>query len=85
LHSIKTGWPFMRIGLDYVGPLATSSSGQGFVPVVVDFFTRWVEAFPAKHIDAATAATLLVMEVFSRFSVPYIIHTYQGGCFESAP
>ena len=84
LQSIKTGWPFMRIGLDYVGPLPTSSAGNRFILVVIDFFTRWVEAFPTKHIDAATTAKLLVTEVFSRFSVPYIIHTDQGGCFESA-
>ena len=74
----------MRIGIDWVGPLPESEMGNRFILVVIDFFTRWVEAFATKNQEARTTAELLVTEVFSRFSVPYIIHTDQGVQFESA-
>ena len=50
---------------------------------MIDFFSRWCEAFPLRHQDAETTATVLVTEVFGRYGIPYIIHSDQGAQFES--
>ena len=36
---------FQWIGRDMVGPLLTTASGNGFILEVVDYTTRWPEAF----------------------------------------
>jgi adenine-specific DNA glycosylase len=38
--------------------------------VVVDYYTRWMEAFPCVHKDAVTCANILNKEVFSRYYLP---------------
>ena len=46
--------PFERIAMDKVGPLTRSSRGNRFVLVVCDYATRYPEAVPMKHVDAAS-------------------------------
>jgi len=52
--------------------------------VVIDYFSKWVEALALPEQSAETVAHLLVNEVNSRFGVPLQIHTGQGRNFESA-
>jgi transposase InsO family protein len=74
--------PFERIAMDIVGPLQRSGSGNRFVLVVCDYATRYPEAVPMKHIDAASVAEELV-KIFSRVGVPKEILTDQGTNFTS--
>ena len=83
LHPIRTGWPFQRIGIDFVGPLPVTERGNKFILVVIDYFTRWCEAFAMSTMDAGSTAHILVTQVFARFGMPYIIHSDQGRNFES--
>jgi len=53
------------------------------VLVIVDCFTKWVEAFPVRNIKAKTIAEVFVREIISRHGVPSEIHTDQGRNFES--
>lgn len=75
--------PFERLQMDILGPLPTSSSGKRYLLVVVDCFTKWVEAFPLRNIRANTVAEVFVQEVISRHGVPEQVHTDQGRNFES--
>ena len=74
--------PFERIAMDIVGPLTRSSRGNRFVLVVCDYATRYPEAVPMKHVDAASVAEELV-RIFSRVGVPKEILTDQGTNFTS--
>uniref|UniRef100_A0A8C3FN99 Gypsy retrotransposon integrase-like protein 1 n=1 Tax=Chrysemys picta bellii TaxID=8478 RepID=A0A8C3FN99_CHRPI len=42
------GVPFEQIGMDLVGPLERSKTGNRFILVVVDYATRYPEAVPLK-------------------------------------
>jgi len=42
--------PFERVQMDILGSLPVSTSGNRYLLVVVDCFTKWVEAFPLKSI-----------------------------------
>lgn len=69
--------------MDILGPLPTTSSGNRYLIVIVDCFTKWVEAFPLKNIRAKTVAGIFVNQFISRYGVPAEIHTDQGRNFES--
>ena len=46
------GAPMERIAIDVVGPLPESKSGNKVVVVVVDYFTKWEEAFALPNQEA---------------------------------
>ncbi|XP_065407431.1 uncharacterized protein LOC135972648 [Chrysemys picta bellii] len=71
------GVPFERIGMDLVGPLERSKTGNRFILVVVDYATRYPEAVPLKTATAPTIAGELV-KIFARVGIPGEILTDQG-------
>jgi hypothetical protein len=83
MKIFNVGFPFERVGIDILGPLPRSSSGNRFILVVTDYFTRWPEAIALKDQKAITVAEALIVQVFSRFGLPYEIHSDQGRNCES--
>src|ERR1041384_7898512 len=55
LKTIPIAWPFPVWGLDMVGPFKRARSGMTHLLVVVDKFTKWIEARPIKKLDGPTA------------------------------
>jgi hypothetical protein len=41
-----SGAPMERIAVDILGPLSLSDSGNKYLLIVADYFTKWTEAFP---------------------------------------
>ena len=72
-----------RMALDIMGPLPLSSSGNKYILVVEDYFTKWTEAFALPDQEAITIARVMVDDVFSRWGVPMYLHSDQGKNFES--
>lgn len=60
-----------------MGPLLQSSSGNRYIVVITDLFSKWVETFPIKSTDSETLAKLLVDEVICRYGVPSCLHSDQ--------
>ena len=83
LRKHVTGEPFARIGIDISGPYNVTDEGNRYILVVSDYFTKWVEAYPLKDMEAKTVAETLVEEFICRMGVPMIIHSDQGRNFES--
>ena len=83
LQNYVVGVPFERVAIDVMGPLPRSAAGNKFIVVVVDYFTKWPEAFAVPDQKAETVAEGFVRHVVSRFGVPREIHTDQGTNFES--
>ncbi len=80
-HNV--GAPTERIALDVLGALPTSESGNKYLLIVADYFTKWPEAYPLPNQEATTVAEALVKEFVCRFGVPREIHSDQGRNFES--
>ena len=70
-----------RIAVDGLGPLPVSDSGNKYLLIVVDYFTKWPEAYPLPNQEASTVADILVREFVSRFGVPMKLHSDQGRNF----
>ena len=75
--------PLDRVQMDILGPFPLTKSGNKYLLVIVDCFTKWVEAFPVKNITAKTVAKVFVNQFISRHGVPQEVHTDQGKNFES--
>ena len=75
------GYPMERVHLDILGPFSASPSGNKLVLMMVDNFTKWLEACPLPEASAETIADKAVTEFFSRFGMPNIIHTDHGSNF----
>ena len=84
LHTVTAGAPMQIVAADILGPLPQTSSGNRYILVAMDYFTRWAEAYAIPNQEAATVTDKLVSNFFLRFSPPEQLHTDQGRQFESA-
>ncbi|GFT24592.1 retrovirus-related Pol polyprotein from transposon 412 [Trichonephila clavipes] len=82
LKLYNLGAPFERIAFDILGPLLRSSDDNNIL-VVMDYFTKWPEAYPIPDQEASTVAEVLVQHWISRFGVPLQLHFDQGRNFDS--
>ena len=84
LCSIEvTPVPFYMVGVDIIGPLKTTRFGNRYILVLIDYFTKYVEALPMRNMETVTVVRCLE-EIFSRHGMPSIMLTDQGANFQSA-
>jgi hypothetical protein len=84
MRQYNVGSPFERIAIDVAGPFPESDQGNKYIVVVMDYFSKWAEAYALPNQEAATVADVLVKEWICRFGVPLELHSDQGRNFESA-
>ena len=65
----------MRIALDFMGPFPETKFGNRHLLVVMEYFTKWPEAYALPNQEASTVASVLVNEFISRYGVPAEIHS----------
>ncbi|KAF9761435.1 Retrovirus-related Pol polyprotein from transposon [Nosema granulosis] len=56
--------PLHKIGIDHVGPLPKTHSGNRYIVIATDYVTRWCEAAPIKTKSAAVIAKFLIERIF---------------------
>ena len=83
LQSIVVGSPMQMVAVDILGPLPQTQSGNKYILVAGDYFTKWIEAYAIPNQEAITIAQKLLDEMFCRFSLPEKLHSDQGRQFES--
>ena len=65
-----------------MGPLL-ESSGNKYILLIGDQFTKWYEAIPRSNQEASTVAKAFVNVWFSRFGCPEYLHSDKGNNFMS--
>ncbi|BHF77936.1 hypothetical protein SprV_0602104600 [Sparganum proliferum] len=83
LQPMITGFPFERVGVDIVGPLPYTNSGDRYILVLVGYFTKWAEAIPLHRQDAASVTNALLKEWVCRYGAPFSLHSDCVANFES--
>ena len=83
LHPIPVGEPFNQIGIDFVGPLPITPSGNKYIIVAMDYLTKWPEAKPVPSATAEQVATFLYKDIISRHGCPNRILSNQGTHFKN--
>ncbi|KAE9013400.1 hypothetical protein PR001_g15422 [Phytophthora rubi] len=76
--------PFSLLVVDAIGPVVTTPRGNKYILNFVDYFTRWVEAFPVTVLDTLTFVQIMVDEVLSRHGVPERLLNDRGPNFISS-
>ena len=84
LKQYLVGAPLERVAMDICGPFPRSRKGNKYILVIADYFTKFVEAYPMRNMEASTVADFFVKEFVFRYGVPRQIHTDQGTNFNSA-
>ena len=81
--TAEDGAPMDLVTMDIRSFLPTADDGSKYLLVVVDVFTKCVEAYPLPDQEAATCITAVYNGMFSRFGLPRQLHSDQGRNFES--
>jgi hypothetical protein len=69
LRSIDLSWPFAIWGIDFMGIFPRASGGFRFLFVVIDTFTKWMEAIPVVNITQE-AVVKFRQSIIYRFNIP---------------
>ena len=70
--------------MDVMGQLPKSNSGNLYILVIRDYFTKWTESYALKDHTAQNVADVLVNQWICRFGVPWRIYTDQGPDFKTS-
>ena len=71
LKHISVDAPFQQWGLDFIGEINPTSSGQHrWILTATDYFTKWVEALPTRQATDAIIIDFLLNNIMSRFGCP---------------
>lgn len=73
LHPLPICASFERLHIDLMGPLPESPRGNKYIVVIIDAFTKWVEATAIPDKEAATIADFFVTNIISRHGVPQTV------------
>jgi hypothetical protein len=79
LKSIPVCDLFHRVALDTAGPLPETTSGNKYILVAIDRYSKWCEAKAVVDHGVKTAAGFLEDEIICRYEVPKFVLTDNGG------
>jgi Integrase zinc binding domain/Integrase core domain len=81
LTPIRVGGPFEKIGIDLVGPLATTTRENRHIVVAIDYVTKWVEARAIKDASAASVIPFLIEDIIAHHGYPKELISDRGSTF----
>lgn len=72
-----------RVHLDILGPFNTSESGNNYVLMMIDQFSKWIEMAALPDQTALSVAHKFLIHFVVTFGCPLEVHTDQGRNFDS--
>jgi hypothetical protein len=79
LKSIPICDLFHKVALDTAGPLPKTKSGNKYILVAIDHYSKWCEAKAVADHSAKTASRLLEDNIICRYGVPKFVLIDNGG------
>ena len=70
LHPIITIDPFTKWGVVFIYCNPSPTGGHHHFIVVVDYFTKWVEAMPTIKFDGDTTPQFVFNHIITQFGIP---------------
>ena len=80
--KFHAGCPMERIHLDILGPFNVSESGNRYVLMMIDQFSKWIEMAALPEQSALLIAQKFVVHFIVTFGCPLEVHTDQGRNFD---
>ena len=79
LNVMVSPWPFSMWGMNMIGPIILkASNGHRFIFVVIDYFTKWVEAASYGSVTKSVVAHFIKKEIICRYERPKRIISDNG-------
>ncbi|KAL2250069.1 UNVERIFIED_CONTAM: Gag-Pol polyprotein [Sesamum indicum] len=82
IEPIKIAYPFEQWGIDIVGLFPPAQAQKKFIIVVVEYFSKWVEAEAIAEIFEREAINFIWKNIICRFGVPRILISDNGTQFQ---
>ncbi|XP_019160036.1 PREDICTED: uncharacterized protein LOC109156639 [Ipomoea nil] len=82
---VTTAIPFVKWGIDMLGPLPVAPGRLKFCVVAINYFTKWVEAEPLATITEYQCRSFLWKKVICRFGLPEHVVSDNGRQFDCQP
>ena len=82
LQPVVYGTPWGRVAIDITGIHPKSRNGYEYILTVMDYFTKWAEAYSIRDHKATTVASVLLENCFTQLGLPEEIICNQGTEFE---
>ncbi len=73
--------PWELLQLDFIGPLPSAKGGYRYCLVIIDTFSKWVEAIPTRNNSANTVARVVANQILPLWGAPIQIESDQGTHF----
>ncbi|XP_067378236.1 gypsy retrotransposon integrase-like protein 1 isoform X2 [Channa argus] len=80
VRPIKVDAPWDVIGVDIIGPFPETQQGNTYITAIIDYFSKWPEAFPVQKPDALSVARCISKCIY-RFGAPKTIVCTQNTVF----
>ncbi|GKV42967.1 hypothetical protein SLEP1_g50318 [Rubroshorea leprosula] len=81
LTTLVAPWPFAQWGLDLLGPFMKGVGGVTHLIVGVDYFTKWVEAWPLSSLTSKKVEDFVFSSIICRYGIPNQIVADNGTQF----
>ncbi len=73
--------PWELLQLDFIDPLPSAKGGYRYCLVIIDKFSKWVEAIPTRNNSADTVARVVANQILPFWGAPIQIESDQGTHF----
>ena len=73
------------MGNRYRGAIPNSPRGLKFLIVIVDYFTKWIEAEPLATVTGRQMITFMSRHIVTRFDTPEVLINENNTQFEGSP
>jgi transposase InsO family protein len=83
MKQYNVGAPFESTAFDIAGPFPVTDSGNKYIMVVMDYFSKWSEAYGLPNQEAVTVSRDMMENWICRYGLPLEMHSDQGRNFES--
>lgn len=83
LQPISVSRPWQLVGVDFMGPFRESQSGNKYIILAIDHFTKFAEAAATISFDALTTAQFLLSSIVCRHGMMEQLLSDHGVNFES--
>jgi hypothetical protein len=84
VQLIAPSRPLQRWGIDIVGKLTPAQSNYTFVVIIVEYFTKWIEAKLLTNVSSATIKRFFWQNIVCRYGVPRHIIVDNAKYFDNA-
>nr|XP_009607654.1 protein NYNRIN-like [Nicotiana tomentosiformis] len=81
LHSMTSPWPFMKWGMDIIGPLPLGAGKVTVLLILTDYFSKWVEAGAYPKIGEHEVIDFIWDHIVCRFGIPKALACDNGPKF----